>query len=670
MESQQNSNMEKIKQWRQEDLPEKRTPPYLGKWVLDSNGEKMIYVVANDPPIPTHVIPLPPPPSDCGSAFQSDSSLTASHYTFDPNYRSLTFDDGSAHSQLLGSDNEEDEADTIQDKEEEYSVPLDEARHDYNATLEEAQHNYNVRLDGSDRKSNESTGVETADLSDDLEGQGYPQSTFRQGNISRNNYNDQPKKRVTLVEPTKSWKEEKVELVRIQKEIRKTKKREVRCRKAVYVLFFLSFLAIVIGGGLSAMVYYDVIDLDNIFRGKSNSNSTITDLPDSDESNELEDALYENPTMNPTHSPSMPGPTPSPTISTEWTIITDILTGQFRINLPQDDPSAPPNRAVDWMVKELKSVGKGHFDYQYDNLAKFGQRFALLATQYSLLGEDIEMERFSFDEQMGIDECEWEGVDCDDYGRMIGLDYSDLDLTGKIPSEIRYLFKLETLDLSSNGITGSIPKEVYNLRNLNKLYLYQNELTGIISTLIGELSSLEYLHLSQNSLRGSIPEELRSYSYSVLNPLIYLNLYDNKLTGTIPNNLNLGNLLYFDIGRNYIGGSIPADIGTDYGDLKFLHIDHNRLSSSIPDTIPLMANGRMISLLASHNQLSGAVPDNWIMFNKLVAYTLQGNYFDYLGPENCNMDVFAGGQCVEFKADCDICSCDNIFCDAMCSTNN
>lgn len=103
-----------------------------------------------------------------------------------------------------------------------------------------------------------------------------------------------------------------------------------------------------------------------------------------------------------------------------------------------------------------------------------------------------------------------------------------------------------------------------------------------------------------------------------------MNLYDNKLTGTIPNNLNLGNLLYFDIGRNYIGGSIPADIGTDYGDLKFLHIDHNRLSSSIPDTIPLMANGRMISLLASHNQLSGAVPDNWIMFNKLVAYTLQG----------------------------------------------
>jgi hypothetical protein len=516
MESQQNSNMEshqnssmKLRQWQQEDLPEKRTPPYLGRWVLDSNGEKMIYVVANDPPIPKHVIPLPAPPSDCGSAFQSDSSLTASQYTFDPNYHSLTFDDGSAHSQLIGSDNEEDEADTIEDNEE-----------------DEAQHDYIVPLDGSDRKSKGSTAVETAFLSDDLEGQGYLQSIFRHGNIARDDNKDQPKKRVTLVEPTKSWTEEKVELFRIQKEIQKTKKREACCRKAVYILFFLSFLAIVVGGGLSAMVHYDIIDLDNVgafFMGQPTS--TITDLPDSDESNELEDILYETPlnteapTGSPTHSPSRSGPTASPTVSAEWTFITDTLTGQFLINLPPDDPSAPPNRAVDWMVHELKSVGKGHFDYQYDNLGKFGQRFALLATQYSLLGEDVKMGRFSFDEQMGVDECEWEGVGCDDYGRLIGLDFSDLDLTGKIPSEIRYLFKLETLDLSSNGITGSIPKEVYDLRNLNKLYLYQNELTGTISTLIGKLGSLEYLHLSQNSLIGSIPEQLRSYSYSVLNPL-------------------------------------------------------------------------------------------------------------------------------------------------------
>lgn len=184
------------------------------------------------------------------------------------------------------------------------------------------------------------------------------------------------------------------------------------------------------------------------------------------------------------------------------------------------------------------------------------------------------------------------------------------------------------------------------------------------------------------------------------------------MTGTIPNHMNLGKLFYFDIGRNNIGGTIPADVGTNYEDLKYLHIDHNQLSGSIPTSIPLTANGRMISLLANNNLLSGAVPDNWIQFNKLVQFTIQGksskhksnfytfcclrgkvcvrkalltknfeftgvfltttadNNFDYMGPDNCQMSVFAGGQCVEFKTDCYICRCDDVFCDRACSANN
>jgi len=650
---------------------------------LDSDGEKMIFVIEeNHPPVPKQVFRLPAPPSDCGSAFQSDSSLTVSEYTFDPNVRSQTFDDYSAHSHIIDSDHEGDEADTIHDNDED-----DVLRSVNNVTVDKTTTSI-----GSDQNSKGSTAIETADFSDDLEGQGYPRSTFRQGKFAGNNNNSKnhPKKRVTLVEPTKSWTVEKEEnYFRIQEKVRRTKRREVCCRKAVFVLFFLSFLAIVIGGGLSTMVYFDIIDLDNLnLTGLLKEKPPIitnSDLSAFDESNDLVEDLYgiplttsplsldtEEPTPSPTSLPSRFVPTASPTVSVEGTFITDTLSGQFRIELPQNDPSAPPSRAVAWMVEELKYVSKGHSDYHYDNMGKFGQRFALLVTQYSLLGEDMAMEQppFFLDEQIGVDECEWEGVFCDEYGRVIGVDFSDLDLTGNIPSEIRYLFKLETLDLSHNRIIGTIPKEVYDLRNLNKLYLYQNKLTGTISTWIGQLYSLEYLHLSQNSLTGSIPEQMRSYSDSVQNPLIYLNLYDNRLIGTIPNNLNLGNLFYFDIGRNHISGSIPDDIGTDFGELKYLHIDHNQLTSSIPDTIPLMANGRMISFLANHNRLSGVVPDNWIMFNKLVQYTFQENYFDYLGPENCNMNVFSGGQCVEFKADCDICSCNDNFCNAMCSRNN
>ena len=121
--------------------------------------------------------------------------------------------------------------------------------------------------------------------------------------------------------------------------------------------------------------------------------------------------------------------------------------------------------------------------------------------------------------QKFFDECDWDSVSCDVYGRVIQLDYSDNELTGSIPSEIRLLYKLENLDLSSNEIVGTIPEEIYNLRNLNRMYLYHNELTGTISSWIGQLNSLEYLHLSHNSLTGSIPDSLKSYSETILRPL-------------------------------------------------------------------------------------------------------------------------------------------------------
>ena len=501
-----------------EELPEKIQSPYEGRWVLGPDGENMVYVVTELPPIPRFVIPLPAPPSDCGSAYQSDSSLTASIYTADPNLRSNTFD--SAHSQLIDSDKEDDDDDDISIGENKKGVKFLHVNID-KTTTSFGSGQKSKKSNGSTAVS--STAVETECFIDDLEGQRYPPSIFQQG---KNHKKENQKKKVTLAEPTKKWSEEKFEeSLRLQEEVNKTKKREMCCRKAVYVLIFLSFFAIVVGGGLSAMVYFGVIDLDNINlnfdflkRNTTKSTSTIDDI------DEVQDVVLETPPPKPDAPKPTSKPTSSPSlidVTVERTFITDTLSGQFRISLPANEPNAPSNRAVEWMARELKSVGLGYFEYQYDNLGKFAQRFAILSTQYSLLGDDVgtEPRRFFFDKQMGVDECEWEGVGCDAYGRVIELDFSDLDLTGRIPSEIHYLFKLETLDLSGNGITGSIPTHVYDLRNLKKLYLYQNELTGTISTLIGNLDSLEYLHLSRNSLSGSIPEELRSYSNSVLSPL-------------------------------------------------------------------------------------------------------------------------------------------------------
>eukprot|EP00536_Pseudo-nitzschia_multiseries_P004283 jgi/Psemu1/253479/estExt_Genewise1Plus.C_700083 len=449
----------------------------------------------------------------------------------------------------------------------------------------------------------------------------------------------------------------------------------------LYFLFGISLLLVVIGGGISAMVYFDVLSIDNFsFLGINTNDSHGTNVehdvsPDTIETSPpWSSYMTGSPeaTSNPTDEA-----TTAPRGAVERGIITNILAGQFGITFSEIDQFSPSNRAVDWMVEELKLIsssrhGEANNDHEffYKDLVKFGQRFALLTVQYSLIDEIFfglnEESGHQFKQQQGLDECNWEGVGCDEYGRVKEVDFSDRQLVGSIPSEIRLLSNLQTLDLSSNRIVGTIPEDFYQLKDLKRVYLYHNKLTGIISSRIGQLNSIQYLHLSHNSLSGSLPAELRSWSHNAFRPLRYLNLYDNRLTGTIPQNLGLRDLYYFDIGRNFIGGTIPEDIGTDFMELRYLHIDRNRLSESIPDTIPPMANGRLISFIADHNRLDGNVPDNWIMFNKLVQYTLHENYFTYLGPANCYFNVFEGGQLVEFKADCDICSCADIFCDAMC----
>jgi len=402
--------------------------------------------------------------------------------------------------------------------------------------------------------------------------------------------------------------------------------------------------------------------------------------------------------------------------SVEYWMIVDILRDEFHLVVPinnenndndnennDNEEPTPMKQAIDWFVEELQLFPT--YTDHYHDLAKFAQRFALVTMQFALRGHrsddgghkngdgdgdgdgDLSTEpeqqqqslfnSFPFQQTQGDDECNWEGIKCNsENGRVIEVDFSDSQLRGTIPTEIRFLYHLQVLDLSTNHIHGGIPEELFDLRHLQRLYLYHNDLTGTISPYIGQLKSLQYLHLSHNSLTGTIPSQLGGASSVMTNnefssPLKYMNIYDNKITGTIPANLRLHNLTYFDIGRNFIGGSIPETIGKDFMELRYLHIDHNRFTDTIPATIPPMANGRLLSFLANNNRLEGYVPDNWSRYNKLVQYTLHNNYFDELGPNNCNFSVFhqggSNGELIEFKADCDICSCNDIFCDSMCA---
>ncbi|KAM3310207.1 hypothetical protein ACQJBY_031099 [Aegilops geniculata] len=90
---------------------------------------------------------------------------------------------------------------------------------------------------------------------------------------------------------------------------------------------------------------------------------------------------------------------------------------------------------------------------------------------------------------------------------LTGIDLSGNQLTGEIPSGIRFLSGIHFLNLSRNHIGGSIPAELGNLVDLELLDLSWNDLSGPIPHSLTSLHYLCVLDLSYNDLSGKIPLE-------------------------------------------------------------------------------------------------------------------------------------------------------------------
>ena len=87
-----------------------------------------------------------------------------------------------------------------------------------------------------------------------------------------------------------------------------------------------------------------------------------------------------------------------------------------------------------------------------------------------------------------------------------GLDLSDNELTGTIPSDISLLLSyVISLDLSSNNFTGEIPESIVNCTYLNVLRLDNNQLTGFIPPEINHLRRLRTFSVANNLLSGPVP---------------------------------------------------------------------------------------------------------------------------------------------------------------------
>ncbi|KAA0044647.1 hypothetical protein IC582_017186 [Cucumis melo] len=222
--------------------------------------------------------------------------------------------------------------------------------------------------------------------------------------------------------------------------------------------------------------------------------------------------------------------------------------------------------------------------------------------------------------------CSWSGIECHrNSAEITSLDLSQRNLSGYIPSEIKYLTSLIHLNLSGNSFVGAFPTAIFELPHLRTLDISHNNFSSIFPPGISKLKFLNVFNAYSNNFTGPLPQDLPhlhflewlslggSYfsgnipaSYGGLSRLKYLHLGGNVLDGEIPEQLAyLNKLERMEIGYNTFSGGIPSKFPLLLN-LKYLDIAEANLSGTLPQDIGNMTN--LQNLLLFKNRISGEIP--------------------------------------------------------------
>ncbi|OIW06695.1 hypothetical protein TanjilG_04089 [Lupinus angustifolius] len=156
--------------------------------------------------------------------------------------------------------------------------------------------------------------------------------------------------------------------------------------------------------------------------------------------------------------------------------------------------------------------------------------------------------------------CDFDGVSCWNQreNRVLGLDFRNMSLSGRIPDSLKYCGKsIQSLDFGSNSLNSEIPSEICNwMPFLVSLDLSGNKLSGNIPPTIHNCFYLNVLMLENNDLSGSIPSEFRD-----LIRLRKFSVANNRLSGAIPALFNDYDKGGFDGNDGLCGGPIGSKCG-------------------------------------------------------------------------------------------------------------
>ncbi|KAH8964796.1 hypothetical protein BDL97_04G084500 [Sphagnum fallax] len=232
------------------------------------------------------------------------------------------------------------------------------------------------------------------------------------------------------------------------------------------------------------------------------------------------------------------------------------------------------------------------------------------------------------------DPCAWklEVVKCNSSTRsIIGLNFSNMGLSGPIPAEIGLFPSLQTLDFSSyptnsesctgpcNNVLGPIPKELGNLANLQILLLSRSTLSQPFPPPVLNLVNLIELKIDNCNLSGPIPPII-----SKLSKLQIVFLGNNSLVGPLPGLGSLINLQQLTLWGNLIYDKIPREWG-NLGNLTYLNLHDNLLWGPLPPELGKLS--KLTRMLIYNNYLTGSIPDSWKGLTSLSELDISHNLF-------------------------------------------
>ncbi|KAG5550620.1 hypothetical protein RHGRI_015534 [Rhododendron griersonianum] len=208
--------------------------------------------------------------------------------------------------------------------------------------------------------------------------------------------------------------------------------------------------------------------------------------------------------------------------------------------------------------------------------------------------------------------CQWNGVTCDHFGRVIGLDLNTESISGGLnhSSSLFGLKFLQELNLAYNNFnsaqfpssfgiltnlrfSGTIPPcligtGVVTIRVLN---LQNNNLTGNITGTFPKCCALRTLDLSENLLEGHVPKSLANCANAEV-----LNLGINNIYGTFPCFLaNLSRLRVLVLRSNKFQGNISCRgiHNNIWPNLQIIDLALNNFSGILPPKFFLQRKGMM-----------------------------------------------------------------------------